>query len=440
MENNKPKICVLGLGYIGLPTASMFATHGHQVHGVDINPSIIKTLKEGHIHIEEPGLSTVVKAAISSRNLNVDTSPNEADVFIIAVPTPYLHNGDAIPRADMTYVEKALESILPLLKSGNIVILESTSPPGTINELVIPSIRNKTKFEPGRDIGVAYCPERVIPGRALQELIANDRVVGAINQEWGAKIKSLYKSFVAGQIFLTEPTVAEMVKILENTYRDVNIALANEAARLCEKLGISAWETIEIANRHPRVHLHKPGPGVGGHCISVDPWFLVEKFPQVARLINTARNINDHTPQHVAVLVENILKSISQPKIAVLGLAFKGNVDDERESPSAEVIKTIQKRLPTCQMGIYDPHVKRSQIKTVTSAKEAFDKAHLVLLLTAHDEFKTLKPEELGSLMAEKMVFDCHNILPKQKWLDAGYRVFTLGDGKALPLIEGQSS
>ncbi len=269
MKTPSKKICVIGLGYIGLPTASMFASHGFGVHGVDINPKIIETLREGRIHIEEPGLATVVKAAINSGNLTVNLAPAAADVFIIAVPTPYSHHGGAIPSADMSYVTAAVESVLPFLKKGDLVILESTSPAGTTRDLIIPMIE-KRGLAPGADVGVAYCPERVIPGQALKELIGNDRVIGAIDQAWGEATRKLYKSFVSGEIFITEPTVAEMVKLLENTYRDVNIALANEVALLCEKLGVNAWDVIRIANRHPRVNVHKPGPGVGGHCISVD--------------------------------------------------------------------------------------------------------------------------------------------------------------------------
>jgi len=435
MNVQKQKICVVGLGYIGLPTASMFATHGHRVHGVDTNAAVIKTLRDGKIHIEEPGLATVVKAAISSQNLTVDTKPAESDVFIIAVPTPYFHGNGEIPSADMTYVQGALDSILPYLKKGNIVILESTSPPGTTRDLVLPTIKSKTNLEPGKDLGVAYCPERVIPGKALEELIGNDRVIGAISKEWGIIIRDLYKSFVSGEIYLTEPTVAEMVKVIENTYRDVNIAFANETARICEKLGINVWDVIEMANRHPRVHLHKPGPGVGGHCISVDPWFLVEKFPDEAKMIHLARNINDETPAYVVEIISRILKGKANPKITILGLAFKGNVDDDRESPAIEVIKQIRAKISGASIGIYDPHVNSKEFSN-DSIESAFKDSDLAVILSAHDEYKYIDPSAIGTLMRRKIIFDTHHILKRDRWREAGFEVFTLGSGAEIPLPE----
>ncbi|MCB4755586.1 MAG: nucleotide sugar dehydrogenase [Elusimicrobia bacterium] len=425
------KVCVVGLGYIGLPTASMFATHGFLVHGVDVNPLIIQTLREGKIHIEEPGLATVVKAAISSKNLHVESKPAPADVFIIAVPTPYTHQEGKDPVADMSFVQSAAESILPYLKKGNLVILESTSPPGTTRDLIVPLIQ-KTKLQPGSDVGVAYCPERVIPGQALRELINNDRVIGAINHFWAEETKKLYRSFVAGEIFLTEPTVAEMVKLLENTYRDVNIALSNEVAQICEKLGINVWEVIQLANRHPRVHVHKPGPGVGGHCISVDPWFIVEKYPKEAHLIRTARHINDSMPAHVVDIIERLLEGKKKAKIAVLGLSYKGNVDDLRESPSLTVLRLLKSKYPDFTLTVYDPHVESEEFPT-SSIQETFQGADLAVVLTAHDEYRFLDPEEVGSLMATRLVFDAHNWLKAERWLPAGFRLFTLGKGASVP-------
>lgn len=418
---------MLGLGYIGLPTASMFATHGFKVFGVDINQSIVNTLKEGKLHIEEPGLSTIVKAALSSGNLDLSNKPQAADVFIIAVPTPYNHSDSGIPTADLSYVQGALDSILPLLKKGNLVILESTSPPGTTRKLIIPAIE-KRGFKIGDDIGVAYCPERVIPGQALRELIGNDRVIGAITQDWAKQTEKLYRSFVSGSIFLTEPTVAEMVKILENTYRDVNIALANEMAVICEKLNINVWEVINLANRHPRVNVHRPGPGVGGHCIGVDPWFLVELFPNEAGLIHKSRNINDHMPFHVMETIQEILGSKTAPKISILGITYKANVDDIRESPALSIINLLRKNRPDATLAIYDPHVKSKDFPAI-GIKETFEGSDLILLLSPHDEYKMLDPNEVGGLMRTRILFDAHAALKSEKWIAAGFSVRVLGVG-----------
>lgn len=428
MKKDAPTVCVVGLGYIGLPTASMFATHGFQVHGVDNNPEIIKTLKSGRIHIEEPGLATVVKAAISSGNLVVSETPKPSDVFIIAVPTPYQKGTHQTPLADMSFVKAGLESVLPLLKKGNLVILESTSPAGTTKELVLPMI-SKAGFVPGDDIGVAYCPERVIPGQALKELIGNDRIVGAINDHWGHVTKQLYKSFVSGEVYITDPTVAEMAKLVENTYRDVNIALANELARVCERLGVSVWDVIQLANRHPRVQVHKPGPGVGGHCISVDPWFLVEKFPEEARLIKTARTINDAVPHHVAGLIASLLPGKERKKIAILGLAYKGNVDDARESPAIEVIKILKNKYAHYILSVHDPFVKTSEFENV-SLNEALKDADMALFLTAHDVFRQYDPAQFLKLMKGRVILDTHNMLKAERWLPIGFDVYTLGTGK----------
>lgn len=422
-------ICVVGLGYIGLPTASMFATNGLKVQGVDVNPTVIATLREGRLHIEEPGLATIVKAAITSKNLIVDSKPQPADVFIIAVPTPCHDIHGPSPKADMSYVTSAVESILPVLKKGNLVILESTSPPGTIRDLVIPLIK-KTGLQIGKDVGVAYCPERVIPGQAVKELIGNDRVIGAGDSEWGEKAKRLYKSFVSGDIFLTDPTTAEMVKLVENTFRDVNIALANELSVLCEKLGISAWDVIQLANRHPRVNVHKPGPGVGGHCISVDPWFLVEKFPNDAAIIRMARKINDQRPQFVVNNIQRLMEGKTHGKVALLGLAYKGNVDDSRESPAITVAQILQEKFPQFTLAVYDPHVNSKEFPT-SSIQETFKDADLAVVLTAHDEIKFLDPAEVGTLMRSRVVFDTHNLLKSERWLLAGFSVHTLGVGES---------
>ncbi len=311
-------ICVIGLGYIGLPTASTFATHGLKVTGVDNNLDVVNSLQSGKVHIFEPGLNDVVQEAIQSGNFLVSQKTVAADAFIIAVPTPF-YDGK---KADMRFVAAAAESIVPVLRKGNLVVLESTSPPLTTRELVLP-ILEKSGLKAGQDFLLAYSPERVLPGKIMDELIHNSRVIGGIDQASAEAGRDLYRAFVEGEIFITDSTTSEMVKLMENTYRDINIAIANEFSRLADRFGVDVWEAISIANKHPRVKILNPGPGVGGHCISVDPWFLVEKAPDITPLINTARNVNDSQPDFAVSLVERALGELKNKKIAVLGLAFK---------------------------------------------------------------------------------------------------------------------
>jgi len=414
------KICVLGLGYIGLPTAAVLATHGFSVVGVDVNAAVVGTINNGGIHIKEPGLNTLVQAAIKSGNLVVRTRPETADAFIIGVPTPLESK-----RANLNYVKSAAESIVPYLERGNLVILESTVPPKTTEELLIP-ILEQTKLRAGEDFYLAHCPERVLPGNILKEIIENDRIIGGINPESAVKAKDLYSTFVSGIIYLTDATTAEMVKVIENTYRDVNIALANELSRICTKLGMNVWEVIELANKHPRVNLLSPGPGVGGHCLAVDPWFVVEKAPQVAKLIRLSREINDEQPQFVVSMIEEMVKGISNPKVTVLGVAYKGNVDDTRESPAIAIIDMLEKR--GYDLGIYDPHVTNFGYE-LSGLEEALRGSDCAVLITDHDEFKRLSPEEAGNLMRTKQILDTRRCLNLEKWRAAGFNVRLLGVG-----------
>ena len=415
------KICVIGLGYIGLPTASILAAHDFEVVGVDINSEILKVINDGGIHIEEPGLHTLVQAAIKSGKLKAVSNPEPADIFIIAVPTPFTKE----KKADLNYIKSAAKSIAPLICKDNLVILESTSPPGTCRDVLEPIFR-LFGLEVGRDYYLVHCPERVLPGYTLKELIQNDRIVGGIDKKSAEKAAQFYKVFIEGDIYLTDSTTAEMVKLMENTYRDVNIALANELAKICEKLGINAWEVIRLANLHPRVNLHTPGPGVGGHCIAVDPWFIVEKYPSDTEIITLSRKINDSMPEYTVAHIRKIVEGINNPKIAILGVTYKGNIDDTRESPAFKIIAGLEKI--GIKYSIYDPHVQEFEYE-LSSLKEAFNGADCAVILTNHDEFRFLHPEEIGKLMKIKVLFDTKYCVDHNIWKQNGFKVYCLGVG-----------
>ena len=399
------KICVLGLGYIGLPTASMFAARGYQVVGVDIRASVVEILNNGDVHIQEPGLKTFVQAALRSGNLSVRGQPEPADVFIMAVPTPLISDGESpggsgaqqgIMRAELSFIRAASESIVPHLAAGNLVILESTSPPGTTEQVVVP-ILERSGLRAGQDIFIAHCPERVLPGRILEELVRNDRIIGGVNRASAEMAKALYASIVEGQIFVTDATTAEMVKLMENAYRDVNIALANEFALVAEQTGIDVWEAIELANRHPRVNILKPGPGVGGHCIAVDPWFIAQAAPGVTPLIQMARRVNDGMPAYVVEMVHSAVEGIEHPVIACLGLAYKADVDDTRDSPAIKVVELLQAK--GFEVRAYDPYVEVGRVPgQVGSIDSALKGADCVVLLTDHAEFRQLSFDQISRL------------------------------------------
>ncbi len=417
-------ICVVGLGYIGLPTSVMFANHGVKVHGVDVNPAAVRSIQEKQLHIEETGLQERLNKAVDEGFLTASTTPQEADVFIIAVPSPI--NPDNT--ANLEYVRQATASIVPYVKPGNLVILESTVPPKTVENIMLPELV-KSGLVIGEELFVSHSPERVIPGRVFEELINNDRIVGGINKKSAEMTKELYEIFVQGAIHLTDATTAELVKVMENTYRDVNIAFANELAKLAEKLDVNIWEAIKFANYHPRVNVHFPGPGVGGHCIAVDPWFLVELGGETAQIIHLSRNTNDSMPGYTAQKTQSILNKagIAGATVAVLGLAFKGNIDDMRESPSTIVIDELQK------LGLnvvsFDPHIKENKHPTQTqNLEEATANADILLFLTDHNEFKTIDVTSIQS--KHKIVFDTKNCLDRGAWEAAGYEFHLLGDAK----------
>ena len=433
---NFKKICILGLGYIGLPTASTFAAHGVKVIGVDVNAQIVETLQRGEIHIHEPGLRDTVKAALTSGNFSVSTQPEEADAFIIAVPTPFHqnkfgdYNGQQFKLADMGAVTSATEAIVPFLRKGNLVVLESTSPPRTTMELVAP-ILARSRLQAGRDFYLAYSPERVLPGQILRELIENARVIGGVTSESAQAGADLYSIFVKGEIIQTDATTAEMVKLMENTYRDVNIAIANEFARLADKFGVDVWEAISLANRHPRVKILSPGPGVGGHCISVDPWFFVESAPESTPLIYTARKVNDAQPHYVVGLVKRASGSLKGQRIAALGLAYKPDVDDLRESPAVEVVHLLQDE--GAQVKAWEPFKPDADIQGVrmaSSLDDALQDSDAILLLVRHTEFINLKPADIASKTKARAIIDTVNGWNVKEWQSAGFAVSRLGARK----------
>jgi len=425
------KICVLGLGYIGLPTACTFANHGLKVIGVDVNLQIVDTLRKGGLHIQEPGLQDMFITAIQSKKLLIQEIPETADVFIIAVPTPFLED----KKADLSYVISASETITPFLRPGNLVILESTSPPRTTSDIVAPILEN-SGLKAGEDFHLVYSPERVLPGRILEELIYNARVIGGINQKSADAGYRLYSIFVKGEIVLTDATTAEMVKLMENTYRDVNIAVANEFSRLADRFGVDIWRAISIANKHPRVNVLSPGPGVGGHCIGVDPWFLVEAAPDITPLIRTARQVNDAQPEFVIEIIKrgygmDAPSDLSGKRISILGLAYKPGVDDLRQSPAVAISRKLSEY--GAVICAYDPYINDKEIpgiEIVQSWQSAVEHSELIALLVAHDLFKKLPPEELARNTQARVVVDAVNVWSSTAWRTAGFTVLNLGNGK----------
>lgn len=418
-------LCVLGLGYIGLPTASTFATHGLKVVGVDVNQRVVDILRNGEVHLHEPGLRTLVQAAFGSGNLSVSETPEPADAFIIAVPTPITED----KRADLRYVREAAESIVPYLRPGNLVVLESTSPPGTTANFLAP-ILSDSGLRAGEDFHLAYSPERVLPGRILQELLENARVIGGLTPESARAGRDLYALFVRGEIHLTDATTAEMVKLMENTFRDVNIALANEFARLGEHFGVDIWQAIELANLHPRVSILRPGPGVGGHCISVDPWFLVEAAGDRAALIRQARLVNDSQPAYVVERLAAALGGLAGREVAALGLAYKADVDDLRESPAIEVVRHIVDR--GARVRTFEPYSPGAEVPgahLAASLEEALQGAEAVVLLVDHQDFRSLEPAWAAGLMKGSTALDTRGVWSVEAWGASGFRLLTLGAG-----------
>ncbi len=382
----KRKICVMGLGYIGLPTASLLANMGYQIHGVDVVQSTVDTINKGEIHIVEPDLHTFVRSAVNSGHLVADTKPSEADIFIIAVPTPF-HNG-FVPNID--FVLDATRSIVPYLKAGNIVILESTSPVGTTHKIeeVLQSEGVDTD-----SIYIAHCPERVLPGKIMRELVENDRIVGGLTPEATQKTVEFYKTFVKGEVLSTDAKTAEMAKLTENSFRDVNIAFANELSILCDKFGIDVWELISLTNRHPRVNVLNPSAGVGGHCIAVDPWFIVYAGGDDAKIIKTAREVNNYKTEWAIEKIKNEALLFEKennkiPKIACMGLSFKADIDDIRESPALYITRELISN--NLQILAVEPNIKSFNEFDIVKYHQAIKEADIIVFLVAHKEFKNI--------------------------------------------------
>lgn len=395
------KVCVMGLGYIGLPTASLLGTKGFTVQGVDTSQRVVDTINRGEIHIVEPDLDILVKSAVQSGNLVAGTEPAEADIFIIAVPTPF--KDGHVP--DLSCVEAATEAVCPYLRPGNLVILESTSPVGTTESTVARIIRDHG-HDLENDVAIAYCPERVLPGRILTELVENDRIVGGVSLTATAAAAEFYGSFVRGEILETDAKTAELAKLTENAFRDVNIAFANELSLVADQHGINVWELIALANRHPRVGILSPGPGVGGHCIAVDPWFIAHAAPEVTPLIQTARRVNDAKPAWVIDKVSAAARKFVQPTVACLGLSFKADVDDLRESPAAQIVETLVTE-DVATVLVCEPNLQRHPTHSLVPYEEAIARADIIVVLVDHREFRRLRASDLK----EKVLIDTRGIV-----------------------------
>ena len=383
------KACFMGLGYIGLPTAIIAAKHGVQITGVDINPRVVEMTNQGKLHIIEPGMQELLQEVVSGGQLKASTTPEESDAYFMVVPTPFKGNHEP----DISYVESATRAVIPLLKEGDLYVIESTSPVGTTDKMkdLIFSLRPELKDK----IYIAYCPERILPGNALYELKYNDRVIGGYTPESTRQAMAFYSHFVSGSLHSTNSPTAEMCKLVENSSRDVQIAFANELSIICDKAGINVWELIQLANKHPRVNILQPGAGVGGHCIAVDPYFITAEFPAESQLIGKAREINNYKSFWCAEKVKNAmleyeLKNHRKPIVAMMGLAFKPNIDDLRESPAKYVTTKVMQNCNNATIFVVEPNVKEHNVFKLTDYEEAYDKADIVVFMVAHDLFTSL--------------------------------------------------
>lgn len=407
------RVSVIGLGYIGLPTAAVIASRGVEVLGVDVSEHAVNTINQGKIHIVEPDLDMLVQAAVTTGKLKASLNPEPAEAFMIAVPTPFTDNKSP----DLSYIRAALENIAPVIAKGNLIVLESTSPVGTTDKIsawlgeLRPDLVMPHQDPDKADVYIAHCPERVLPGRVLQELVSNDRIIGGITERCAQKAVSLYNLFVRGECLLTNARTAEMAKLTENSFRDVNIAFANELSMICDHLKINVWELIKLANRHPRVNILSPGPGVGGHCIAVDPWFIVDSAPEQAQIIRKAREINDSKPHYVINKIKQAADQFKKPVIACLGLAFKADIDDLRESPALDIAMALLHD-NVGDILLVEPNIKQLPKKyaehnaRLTTLPQALERANVLVVLVDHKQFKTLHPVDV----ATKVVIDTRGI------------------------------
>lgn len=404
---NYETICVIGLGYIGLPTAAVFASRKKKVIGVDVNQHAVDTINKGEIHIVEPELDMLVHAAVTGGYLKAVTQPEAADAFLMAVPTPFIHDPEGHShKADLKYIEAASKALAPVLKKGNLVVLESTSPVGATEKMAAwlaqarPDLTFPQTHGEDSDIRIAHCPERVLPGHVVRELVENDRVIGGMTTKCSAAAVAVYKIFVKGECVVTNARTAELAKLTENSFRDVNIAFANELSTICHTLDINVWELIALANRHPRVNILQPGAGVGGHCIAVDPWFIVDSCPEEARIIRVAREVNDNKPKWVVEQIKQQLDSLHQQqpnkaraeiKVACLGIAFKPDIDDLRESPAMGIAQQVATL--GCQLMVVEPNIQtlpanmQSDNIQLASLEEALTQADVIVVLVKHSPF-----------------------------------------------------
>ena len=401
------KACFMGLGYIGLPTAIISSQHGINVCGVDINPKVVEKTNRGELHIVEPGLQDLLKKAVDSKSLVASTTPVESDVYLIVVPTPF----KAKHEPDISYVESATKTVIPLLKEGDLFIIESTSPVGTTEKMAELIFAERPELK-GR-IHIAYCPERVLPGNVIFELVNNDRVIGGIDDASADAAAEFYGKFVSGQLHKTNCRTAEMCKLVENSSRDVQIAFANELSMICEKAGINVWELISLANKHPRVNILQPGCGVGGHCIAVDPYFISSAFPNEAKIIAQARNINNYKSEWCVEKAKNAilsfqLKNCKKPQVALMGLAFKPNIDDLRESPAMKIAKHLVAEMPDVKFNIVEPNISSHPDFDIVDFQTAFEQSDIVVYLTAHKQFFML-PQEAN----DKLILDFCGVIKK---------------------------
>ncbi|MBC1945395.1 nucleotide sugar dehydrogenase [Listeria booriae] len=412
------KLVVIGLGYIGLPTAIMFANHNQDVVGIDVNKHVINELNAGKIHIEEPGLQAELDKAIQNKAFRATMDIEPANAFIVSVPTP--NHDDALKSCDLTYVKAAVQNILPVLRKGNTIIIESTIAPRSTEDEILPLVES-TGLIVGKDVFLVHCPERVLPGQIIHELIYNNRIIGGVTPACTAAGKAIYSVFVKGELIEATASTAEMSKLMENTYRDVNIALANELVHISAELNINALDVIDMANKHPRVNLHQPGPGVGGHCLAVDPYFIAAAAPEQSRLIQDARHINTTMPDFIVANTVALMKKQHGKKITVFGLTYKGDIDDIRESPALEIYNKL-KKAGTFDVVAYDPHVQANFVEC--SMEKATAGADMVLILADHTEFRSLTGFDLAN-MKQMIVLDTKNIIEEKITIDS---YFNLGN------------